>query len=183
MVGAMEDRGRIWAPARLLDPHPHVSQPWLHSAGIIQTEENRITFCHQSYLDFQQIADRLLREINDGNGSVRDWLGSKENQSLFRREQLRIVLSLLFEEEPYRFEGTVQDLIRGDGIRFHLQHLVLSMVGQIEATFALAARFCHRAIEGGALERACERPCVYGPRTVHPFPRRQGNNGRMAEHR
>ena len=24
-VGAMEDRGRIWAPARLLDPHPHVS--------------------------------------------------------------------------------------------------------------------------------------------------------------
>lgn len=86
----MERKGHIWAPGSLVADRPQVVAQ-LHSHGILQTSKGRISFCHQSYLDFR-IATRLLKEVHQGTGSVRAWLGDKSQQSLFRREQLRQVL-------------------------------------------------------------------------------------------
>ncbi len=78
------------------------------------------------------IAERLLQNVLRGTGSVIDWLGSKSTQSLFRREQLRQVFSLLSDDDPREFFRASKELLESDNVRFHLKHLVLELFGQME---------------------------------------------------
>jgi len=125
----MEREGVPSAPRSLVARRPRELDA-MQSHGVLQTTAGRVSFCHQSYLDFR-IASRLLEEIYQGAGSVRDWLGDKSQQSLFRREQLRQVLTVLSEESPQDFLATVRELLNDAGVRFHLKHLVLEIVGEI----------------------------------------------------
>ncbi len=88
-------------------------------------------FCHQSYLDYL-IANRVVDEINKNQKNVLEWLGPKESQSLFRREQLRQVLSLLCDDDIRLFEDTVRMILSGESVRFHIKQLTLGVLGQIE---------------------------------------------------
>lgn len=98
LINYMEGKGKISAPLRLIRSSPKISDAFI-SYGILQKEATRVSFCHQRYLDFL-IADRLLSQIDKGTGNILDWLGTKTQQSLFRREQLRQVLVMLAEESP-----------------------------------------------------------------------------------
>lgn len=130
LVNYMEQKGKISAPASLILNRQEINTE-LHTLGVIRTYSNQVTFCHQSYLDFR-IADRLLREIHQGKGRVKDWLGAKGKQSLFRREQLRQVLLLLCDDSPNEFLSNVKELLGSNDIRFHLKHLILEVIDQIE---------------------------------------------------
>lgn len=130
LVNYMEQKSKISAPARLISNRQKVNTE-LHTLGVIRTHSNQVTFCHQSYLDFR-IADHLLREIHQEEGRVKDWLGDKEKQSLFRREQLRQVLLLLCDDSPTEFLSNVKELLESTNVRFHLKHLILEVTGQIE---------------------------------------------------
>jgi len=130
LVDYMEREGQVSAPGSLLAGRPQEVDA-LHSHGILQTTAGRVSFCHQSYLDFR-IATRLLKEVHQGAGSVRAWLGEKSQQSLFRREQLRQVLFLLSEESPRAFLASVRELLSDASVRFHLKHLALELVGQMD---------------------------------------------------
>jgi len=130
LVDYMEGHGKISAPERIVNDWPNVTRA-LFSHGILQETTGQITFYHQSYLDYL-IADRVLSQIEKGTGNVIDWLGPKDRQSLFRREQLRQVLAMLCEESPGYFLGSVKQLLESDNVRFHLKHLVLELIGQLE---------------------------------------------------
>lgn len=130
LIQYMETNGRIAAPQSIVESHP-IALEALESCGVLQTIGGRISFCHQSYLDFR-IAIRLLNEIHLKRRTVCDWLGPREHQSLFRREQLRIVLSLLIEESESEFVNNIQRILDSDEVRFHIKHLVLELIGQVE---------------------------------------------------
>jgi hypothetical protein len=130
LLDYMEGKGEISAPATLVAKNPAVRHAFV-SFGILQQGAGRISFCHQLYLD-HLIAERLLQKIYQGIGSVIEWLGPKENQSLFRREQLRQVLAMLSEESPADFFNTARELLESKTVRFHLKHLVLEVIGQID---------------------------------------------------
>ena len=101
----------------------------MHSLGILYTASHRVGFSHQSYLDFL-VADRQLRQIYQG-ATIRDWLGQKSDQSLFIREQLRYMLSLLCDESPDYFLREIGHILAAPDVRFHLKHLVLEILSQI----------------------------------------------------
>lgn len=130
IVNYMEQNGNLYAPASLISHQQKVSSA-LSTQEIVRIDDKRISFCHQSYLDFR-IADHLLRDIHRKQGDICAWLGSKEKQSLFRREQLRQVLVLLSDEDPIEFVKNIRALLLNKNIRFHLKHLSLSVLGQIE---------------------------------------------------
>ena len=130
LLDYMESRGEISAPASVAPKDPVVRDA-LISFGIIQQGVGRISFCHQRYLD-HLIAERLLQKIYHRTGSVIDWLGPRENQSLFRREQLRQVLAMLSEESPVDFFNSARELFESEAVRFHLKHLVLELIGQLD---------------------------------------------------
>jgi len=130
LVDYMEEKGQLWAPERVFSTVSNKISDSLHSLGIIQTSNNRISFWHQSYFDYQ-VANRLISQIEQGEGTVRIWLGEKDKQSLFRREQLRQILTLLIDERPEEFCKSICELIKDESIRFHIKHLILTFVGNI----------------------------------------------------
>ena len=96
----MESRCRLDAAARLLEQHP-VAADALQSLNVLQVADRRVSFCHQSYLDYE-VARKLLGAIDCDSASVLTWLGGRERQSLFRREQLRLVLLRMRDEDWLR---------------------------------------------------------------------------------
>jgi hypothetical protein len=99
------------------------------------------SFCHQSYLDYL-VAKHLLGELDtsvsgDGGRKVVAWLGSREKQSLFRREQLRLLLGALRSEAHEAYLPTLREFLpltepgTASPIRFHLRLLALQLLGQV----------------------------------------------------
>lgn len=126
----MDHNCRLDAPERLLGQHRRAAAE-LQSLNVLQVADGRVSYCHQSYLDYQ-ITQRLLDDIDSGSTSVMTWLGDKSRQSLFRREQLRLVLTRLRDEDPERFLGTTREILFASGVRFHLKQVAVQCLGQIE---------------------------------------------------
>ena len=148
LVDHMEHQGKVSAPGRILGSWPTAAEA-MSSYGIIQKSvDGHINFCHQSYLDYL-IADYLLCQIGKGTGSVISWLGSKERQSLFRREQLRQALAMLSEEMPADFLRVAQELLGSENVRFHLKHLVLELIGQIDNINEELGAYCLGLLNDG----------------------------------
>lgn len=101
----------------------------LSSSGIVQEVNRKLSFSHQTYLDFL-IAQRVIFEINSGN-SIIEWLGAREKQSLFRREQLRHVLIMLSQDHMGRFIAISELILRDTSVRFHFKHLVLEVISSL----------------------------------------------------
>lgn len=160
LVDYMEGHGTISAPASLIDRRADVYTE-LQSLGIIRTDENKVVFWHQNYLDFR-IADRVLREIHRGEGDIRQWLGAREEQSLFRREQLRQVLMLLTDDDATEFVKNIRALLGDGDVRFHLKHLILEIVGQIEAPDDELGEYVLELLNDESWRRVVLEGVVYG---------------------
>jgi hypothetical protein len=140
LLDHMEQNGKISAPSRIIASWPRIKEA-LFSYGVLQESAGMISFCHQSYLDYL-IAERLLRQMDAGTGSILGWLGTKENQSLFRREQLRQVLVMLAEESQRRFLLSVKQLLETEEVRFHIKHLALEVIGSQEEITEELGDYC-----------------------------------------
>ncbi|OAA90405.1 ATP-binding protein [Clostridium ljungdahlii] len=128
LISYSENNGTISIPSSYVRKFSGKVLSALKSNGIIQQQDNIISFCHQSYLDFL-IAEKVVSEIEEG-GSILNWIGEKEIQTLFRREQLRQALSLLLEECLIKFTQIVKDILFSENVRFHFKHLALEVLGQ-----------------------------------------------------
>ncbi|WP_428306514.1 NACHT domain-containing protein [Lacipirellula sp.] len=124
------DRGSVAAPRSLLS-NASVRDGLLH-VGLLQESNGQVTFGHQSYLDYQ-IASRVVRQLHSAEQNVGAWLGGAEKQSLFRREQVRQALCLLSEESPSRFLDIIMEIIASEKVRFHLKHLCLEVIGELDS--------------------------------------------------
>lgn len=142
LVEYMERNGILSAPASMVGSHQNVLHE-MQTLGVMRVSNGQVMFCHQSYLDFR-IAQRLLCQIHRGAGTVAGWLGPKERQSLFRREQLRQVLLLLSDDSPEEFLNSLRQLLGSSNVRFHLKHLVLQIAGQIADP---TPQLCHHLLE------------------------------------
>lgn len=148
----MERTGQLSAPKHLVEMHSRELAE-LQSLNVILVEAGRVSFCHQAYFDYL-VARSLLSEIDRDSSSLMNWLGvpsrgtvarwigylarrlpfrlsgKRIRQSLFCREQLRLVLAFLRDDEPERFLAAVKVLITDQRVRFHLKHLALQVLAQ-----------------------------------------------------
>ncbi|MCP4701467.1 MAG: hypothetical protein GY862_32120 [Gammaproteobacteria bacterium] len=145
LLDYMEPRQKLSAPQWIVENEPTITEA-LHSFGLLQTSAGWISFCHQSYSDYR-IAHRLLQRIEEGGGDISAWLGSREKQSLFRREQLRQALSMLAEESPRAWLQASQALLQTRDVRFHIKHLVLALMGQQKAISRSLGEYCQKLLE------------------------------------
>lgn len=131
IVADMERSGSLAAPARLMERHGRLSKA-LQSLGIVSVSGTSVSFGHQSYFDFL-VADRVVAGLDASGKTVLGWLGGRDRQSIFRREQLRQVLSLLADERPDEFVAAARELLNAEteGVRFHIRQLVLETIGGI----------------------------------------------------
>ncbi len=129
LVEFMDEHTRLTAPVRRLRASEHEGKI-LQSLHIIQVAGGWVSFCHQSYLDYL-LADRLMERLDARKMTVGQWLGERTRQSLFRREQLRLILGYLRDERPSDYLASLRELIYGQNVRFHLKHLILQFLGQV----------------------------------------------------
>ncbi|MGH9388204.1 MAG: hypothetical protein ACRD1Z_01205, partial [Vicinamibacteria bacterium] len=129
LVDYLDRRGAMAAPKTVVSPWgPEVDA--LVSMNVLVADQGKVIFAHQSYLD-HLTAERVLREVHMGSGTVLGWL-ERNDQSLFRRGQLRQLLALLRDDDPARYEESLRTLLTSDAVRFHLKHLTLLLLGQAD---------------------------------------------------
>jgi hypothetical protein len=127
IVAIMAEGGAISVPRSLIGGDLVLDT--LCGCGLLRVDRGQITFTHQSYLDYQ-IASCVVREIHLTNRDICGWLGERERQSLFRREQLRQALCLLSEESAARFLESFKYLLSADNVRFNLNTFALRSLEQ-----------------------------------------------------
>ena len=130
LVAEMDRTGTLSAPASLLDPYPRVAAA-LQSLHVVAETGRRVMFAHQSYLEYQ-LATRLLAQVRAGGQSVAGWVTAGD-QSLLRRDPLRLVLTLLRDDDPAGYLRALRDLILAPpgAVRFHLRQLALRLLGEV----------------------------------------------------
>jgi hypothetical protein len=141
-VKALEEGAILAAPVRKLGMAQSELDLYqrLHVLDV-NASRGTFTFCHQSYQDYL-VAKHLLAELDqctseEGSRKIVAWLGSKEKQSLFRREQLRLLLGALRAEEHEVYLPTLRELLPSlqpdadSQLRFHLRLLSLQLLGQL----------------------------------------------------
>jgi hypothetical protein len=130
LVDYMEKHGTSVAPASLVADRVPVIDA-LQSCGILRSQSTLIGFDHQTYFDFQ-VASRLAVDLHNGKTSLLEWLNARSQDSLLRREHLRQLLSLLLDDAPDTLISSVQAVMHAPQVRFHLRHVVLEFLGQLE---------------------------------------------------
>ena len=91
------------------------------SEAVVQVEDGEIRFFHESFFDYS-----FARSFLRANSDLVRWLGS-DQQHLFRRSQVRQVLTFLRDRESdwARYLQTLSALLGHAVIRFHIKKLVL----------------------------------------------------------
>jgi hypothetical protein len=129
LVEYLDKRGAFAAPRTCVSRWaPEVDA--LVSMNVLAADQGKVIFAHQSYLD-HLTAERVLREVHAGSDTVVGWL-QRNDQSLFRRGQLRQLLTLLRDDDAAGYEESVRALLTSDAVRFHLKHLALLLLGQAD---------------------------------------------------
>jgi hypothetical protein len=147
LVVYMDKYGRLDAPDSLVSPHPSATKS-LKRLGIISLDGSRIRFSHQSHLDYLIVEDIVDKSRSDSEYLGR-WLRGSE-QTLGRRDQVRLLLQLIRDEDPEVYLAFLKDIFAGDLIRFHIQHLSLAtlghandpMEGEVDLVMALWEQEC-----------------------------------------
>jgi hypothetical protein len=120
LCDVMSERESLVAPDYALDEWPEAIEA-MASEAVVQVQDGEIRFFHESFFDYS-FARSFLRTNSDLVG----WLES-DQQHLFRRSQVRQVLTFLRDRESDRprYLQTLSALLGHSGIRFHIKKLVL----------------------------------------------------------
>ncbi|MDV7091008.1 ATP-binding protein [Rhodococcus opacus] len=121
---AISNRQRLSVPAAVLDQDDLASDAdVLVSEHVLVRNGREIAFFHESFFDYAFARHWLA--LDD---SIVDFL-TRGEQELFRRAQVRQIMTHLRDSDPARFVGEVRSLLTSDRIRFHIKDAVLAVLG------------------------------------------------------
>lgn len=102
----------------------------LISVGLLNKQNGQISFRHQVLFDYQ-IGFSLYQAAMISVENLLDAIGSREEQTLMKREQLKYAMNLLLQTNQESFCKCVNAILFTDDIRFHLKHLVFYCIKDI----------------------------------------------------
>lgn len=97
----------------------------LVSEGILTRDGSRLAFSHESLFDYAFARAWMRRDV-----TLIEFF-ENDRQELFRRGQLRQILSLMRSADPDRFVPEIESLLLSATIRFHLKDATLAVLGSI----------------------------------------------------
>lgn len=107
------------APAGMLPDEFRVDANALASEHVIVLADGRYRFFHETFFDYA-----FARRFAQTGGHLLDLL-LKGEQHLFRRAQVRQVLSFLRSNDPSLYVTELQSVLMDDRVRFHIKRLAL----------------------------------------------------------
>lgn len=101
------------------------------SVGLLSEQNREISFRHQAIYDYE-IGKKLYSfGLNSAEEFIKE-LGSRNQQTLLKREHLRYALAMLYEADERAFCNCIEAVLFHAEIRFHLKSLVFSTLRHIE---------------------------------------------------
>ncbi|WP_229403188.1 hypothetical protein [Micromonospora okii] len=123
VASAMSSRQRLWIDVSTLDQDDlTVDAGVLVSEHVLVRDGQRIAFFHEAFFGYV-----FTRAWISQRQSIVEFLLAGE-QELFRRSQVRQILSHLRASEPERFVEEVEGLLMNEQVRFHIKEVVLGIV-------------------------------------------------------
>ena len=101
------------------------------SVGLLTEQNREISFRHQAIYDYA-IGKKLYSLGRDSSEDFINELGSRNQQTLLKREHLRYALAMLYEADERAFCNCIEVILFHSEIRFHLKSLVFSVLRHIE---------------------------------------------------
>lgn len=145
VVGALADemsaKQRLVAPVSVLDDSGLSDDAdVLASEHVLIRDGQRYAFFHETFFDYA-FARRWTRR---GQSLVAFLLAGE--QELFRRSQVRQILTYIREEDPDRFVTEMEALLAGPGIRYHVKHVALALLRALDAPTVAEWRMVERLL-------------------------------------
>ena len=120
----MSERQTLTAPSTVMDEFGGAVD-WLASEGLIIVSDLTLNFFHESLFDYV-----YARSFIKGSQSTLDLLLSTE-QHLFRRTQIRQILTMMREADPTKYLEQLQNLLTSNKVRTHLKMSVAQWLNSI----------------------------------------------------
>ena len=108
----------------LLDDHAETKNAMLTEHVLVQ-DGTKIRFFHESFFDYS-----YARRFSATGGNLMALLLSGE-QHLFRRSQVRQILSYMRDHMPQSYLPQLRELLSHAEVRFHIKRLVLAWLGTL----------------------------------------------------
>ncbi|MCB1739435.1 MAG: hypothetical protein KDK91_03640 [Gammaproteobacteria bacterium] len=121
----LSDHQELSAPANMLPDELRADADALTSEQVIMLTDGRYRFFHESFFDYA-FARRFAQE---GRCLVDLLVGGE--QHLFRRAQVRQVLSFLRSNDPRRYEKELQSVLADNRVRFHIKKVILQYLSTV----------------------------------------------------
>ncbi|MCY4420212.1 MAG: hypothetical protein OXC42_03025 [Gammaproteobacteria bacterium] len=126
MAKWMSDNQELSAPYYVLGDFNGVKD-WLASEGLIVIEQNRLSFFHESFFDFV-----FAQHFAQSGDDIIAFLTSTE-QHLFRRTQVRQILTLMRDTEKSRYLKALETVLTDPRIRSHIKHSVAQWLATLDS--------------------------------------------------
>jgi hypothetical protein len=116
------------------------------SVGLLSEQNRKISFRHQAIYDYA-IGRKLYLLGRTSTDNFINELGSRNQQTLLKREHLRYALAMLYEENENIFCNCIDAVLYHPEIRFHLKSLVFSILRHIENFKAPLKKLINKIID------------------------------------
>lgn len=103
---------------------------WL-SVGLLNKQNNRISFRHQALFDYH-VGLALFQAGIQSPQTLLNHIGNYEEQTLTKREHLKYTLTMLLDHSEKAFCNCAEAILFNNNIRFHLKILVLNTIKEIK---------------------------------------------------
>lgn len=129
----LEGGGQLAAPRSLLGRNESLAHAMQTHGLVVAINKHQIKFPHQTDLEYL-IAEAAAEELTTSGGRVAAWLGDRSNQSLFRREPLRLLLELIITEHGGDPRPFVEELLESNDVRYHMKLTAIAALRKLGGT-------------------------------------------------
>ena len=131
IVDFLDKTGRLYIPKQNLNIEES-ELDYLISSEIIILQNNKVSFVHQSILDYFISQSMFEKYFNDSNQPIEEIIGEKSKQDPKRRYQVQMFLQNILELDSSDFLLIGKKMLTSNNIRYYVKHIFYEILRQIE---------------------------------------------------
>ncbi|CDA10181.1 hypothetical protein [Intestinibacter bartlettii] len=128
MVKLIEKQGRLEVHKRLITNQSPTAINYLKSEGLINDNNDKISFVHQSFFDYFLVEEMLDKVLITED--IIEVIGNKMKQTPMKRYQIQMLLQIIQEVDFDLFVKLGHQILDSNKVRFFMKYLYLEVLSQ-----------------------------------------------------
>lgn len=131
IVNFLDKTGRLYIPKQISNIG-EAELDYLISSEIIILQNNKLSFVHQSILDYFISQSMFEKYFNDSNQPIEEIIGEKNKQDPKRRYQIQMFLQNILELDSNHFLLIGEKTLFSNNVRYYVKYIFYEILRQIE---------------------------------------------------